>query len=338
MRSATAGGITLIDLEPTAADFRAEFVAGLRQRPRKLPCKFFYDERGAALFDDICELPEYYLTRTELEILGNNLEAIRHFCGASCVLVEPGSGSSQKTRLLLDALEEPATYVPIDISRAHLQRTALALQHEYPGLKIVPFCADYAQAIQLPAPAVEGSRNVIFFPGSTIGNFEPDDATAFLQHMASWCEPGDRLLIGVDLEKDRQVVLPAYNDARGITAAFNLNLLARANRELGANFILEHFSHEAVYDVTQGRIEMHLVSARRQTVVIGHERAVFEAGERIVTEHSYKYEPAHFIEVADAADWSAIQQWSDAREWFGVFAFELREKYAGVIQADFRPV
>jgi dimethylhistidine N-methyltransferase len=320
----SAGGITLTDFEPTAADFRTEMIAGLRRRPRRLPSKFFYDERGSVLFNRICDLPEYYPTRTEFGILRKNLEAIREFCGAECMLVELGSGSGRKTRLVLAALENPAAYVPIDISRAHLQRAATRLQDDYPILEILPICADYAQAIRLPESWIQPARNVVFFPGSTIGNFEPSEVTMFLRHIASWCQPGDRLIVGVDLEKGRELLEPAYNDADGITAAFNLNLLARANRELRANFILDQFSHDAVYNPVHGRIEMHLISTRRQTVMIGDERVEFEPGEQIVTEFSYKFRPGHFVELAGAAGWSMLRRWSDPREWFSVFGLELQ--------------
>lgn len=323
MRPETAGDIALTDLEPSAADFRAEFVAGLKQRPRRLPCKFFYDARGSALFDQICELPEYYPTRTELGILEQQMPAIAAFCGPDCLLVELGSGSSRKTRLLLDHLATPGGYVPIDISRAHLQQAALGLAAEYPALEILPVCADYAQAISLPRPESDVGRRVIFFPGSTIGNFEPEHASDFLRHIATWCEPGDRMIVGVDLAKPSRWVEPAYNDSRGVTAAFNLNLLARANTELGANFRPGRFAHRAVYDPRAGRIEMLLISTEKQTVEIDGERFDFAAGERVVTEFSYKYRPGQFERVAAAGGWSMVERWTDPRAWFGVFALEL---------------
>jgi dimethylhistidine N-methyltransferase len=323
MRVERAGGVTLTDFEPTAADFRAEVIAGLRCRPRRLPCKFFYDERGSALFDEICTLPEYYPTRTEMSILERNLPAITQFCGSGSLFVELGSGSSRKTRLLLDHLERPAGYVPIDISRLHLQTAAAAVAEAYPGLEVLPVCADYAQSIRLPVPESAPQRNVIFFPGSTIGNFEPRDATTFLAHIASWCRPGDRLLIGVDLEKPRRWLEPAYDDARGVTAAFNLNLLLRANTELGANFDLDQFSHQAIYDARHGRIEMRLISACTQRVEIDSEVFDFEAGDTIVTEYSYKYRPGDFEHIAAEANWHLVKRWTDPRAWFGVFAFTL---------------
>lgn len=324
MRTETAGTRTVADFAPSAADFRAEFVAGLKRRPRRLPCKFFYDERGSALFDRICELPEYYPTRTELGILEQNAAAIAGFCGPECLLVELGSGSSRKTRVLLDELETPAGYVPVDISRTHLHEAATRLAIEYPGLEIMPVCADYAQSLRLPSGEAGCRRKVIFFPGSTIGNFEPEEASAFLRRIATWCEPGDRLVVGVDLAKPREQVEPAYNDSQGVTAAFNLNLLRRANAELGANFRLEAFSHRAVYNAGKGRIEMHLISDERQSVEIDDERFTIGKGERIVTEFSYKYRRGQFDRIAAAANWKVVTRWSDEREWFGVFAFELQ--------------
>lgn len=322
MKLANGDAIALMDCAPAAADFRAEFLAGLGMRPRRLPCKFFYDARGSALFDRICQLPEYYPTRTELGILTANIQALAKFCGPRCRLIELGSGSSVKTRRLLEALESPAGYVPIDISRSHLVQTAAALAAEYPQLEILPVCADYAEPLRLPDTQAPASRSVIFFPGSTIGNLEPREAEAFLRRIATGCRAGDRMLIGVDLEKPRDVLVAAYNDASGVTAAFNLNLLVRANRELGASFALEQFSHEAVYDAEQGRIEMHLRSAVEQRVAIADTAFTFAAGERIVTEYSYKYRPDRFIGVAHRAGWSIAECWSDPREWFAVFALE----------------
>lgn len=318
----TAGGPKLTDFHPTAADFRTEIVAGLQDRPRHLPCKFLYDERGSALFSEICTLPEYYPTRTEMSILRRDVGPIVEFCGAHCLLVELGSGNSSKTRLLLENLDHPAAYVPIDISRTQLQLAATALAQEHPTLEILPICADYAQRIQLPRPEAQPQRNVIFFPGSTIGNFEPSAAIDFLRHITAWCRRSDRLVIGVDLAKPRKHVEPAYNDSRGITAAFNLNLLVRANEELGANFRIDRFSHCAVYREAGQRIEMFLISKCDQTVQIGNDRFCFTKGERILTEYSYKYAPEAFERLAATAHWKVIHRWSDPRGWFGVFGLE----------------
>lgn len=325
MKSATvAGSRALLDLKPSAADLRTEFCAGLRARPRRLPCKFFYDDRGSRLFDRICELPEYYPTRTECGILADNAAAIAQRCGPGCLLVELGSGSSVKTRLLLDKLERPAGYMPVDISHTHLERAAAALARDYVALDILPVCADYRDVRRLPIDSFSAQRTTIFFPGSTIGNLEPADAAAFLRRIAVGCRAGDLLLIGVDLAKRRDLLEPAYNDASGVTAAFNRNLLERANRELGADFRVNAFAHEAIYNAGEGRIEMHLVSRRAQTVTIDGERYTFAPGERITTEYSYKYQPDVFVRLARTAGWDMAESWSDRRGWFGVFAFQLR--------------
>jgi dimethylhistidine N-methyltransferase len=314
--------IQLTDLEPSAADFRAEVIRGLRRRPRRLPCKFFYDERGSQLFDQICELPEYYPTRTELAILDEYAGEIAAVCGERARLVELGSGSSRKTRLLLDALVEPAAYVPIDISRVHLLEATASLAQWYPNLPILPVCADYAQPLRLPRPEEHFNRTTVYFPGSTIGNFEPLEARDFLRHIGTWCARGDRLLVGIDLDKPSSILEPAYNDAQGVTAAFNLNLLRRANDELGATFQLRQFRHEAIYDRRRGRIEMHLVSLAPQRVELAGEMYAFAAGERIITEYSYKYRLPQFVQLARAAGWSMLKHWTDDQQWFGIVALE----------------
>ena len=311
----------VLDLAPTPANFQSEFLAGLKRHPKTLPCKFFYDERGSTLFDDICELEEYYLTRTETKILRDNVEEISALCGSDCVLIELGSGRSSKTRLLLDHLETPVAYVPIDISRRHLLRAAEALNGDYFPLQVLPICADYNQPLKLPIPARIPKRKVIFYPGSTIGNFEPQPAAAFLRRLATWCQPGDGLLIGVDLQKSRDILRAAYNDARGVTAAFNLNLLLRANGELGASFNLEQFRHRAIYDEVNGRIEMHLVSQCRQRVVLAGEEIHFEKGEFVTTEYSYKYREEGFRAFAGAAGWQAQRTWIDEGRLFSVHYF-----------------
>lgn len=324
MNQGSGAPAELVDYEPTAADFRAEVLAGLRTRPRSLPCKYLYDGRGSRLFDRICELPEYYPTRTEIGILSTHQSAIARRCGGECLLVELGSGSGTKTRLLLDALDRPAGYVPIDISRSHLLQSAAAIAEEYPRLPILPVCADYAQPLRVPKPDRPVRRTLVFFPGSTIGNFEPAAATRFLSRVAAWCHRGDQLLIGVDLEKDRRVLEAAYNDASGVTAAFNLNLLTRANEELGADFALDRFRHEAIYNAAEKRVEMHLVSTCAQDVRIGTERFSFQEGGRIVTEYSYKYPPEEFERLAHSAGWTTLDRWMDPRGWFGVFMFDVR--------------
>jgi dimethylhistidine N-methyltransferase len=318
MKTELCREVILSDFEPTSDTFEAEFIAGLKRDPKILPCKFFYDQRGSQLFDRICELDEYYLTRTETKILRDNISEIAELCGAECFLVELGSGQSSKTRLLLDHLERPAAYVPIDISRRHLVRAAQGLNGDYYGLEILPVCADYIQPLMLPVPARRPKRRVIFFPGSTIGNFEPAQAISFLRRIANWCEPGDGLLIGVDLQKNEKLLHAAYNDSQGVTAAFNLNLLQRANRDLGANFLLDQFRHRAIYDRTHSRIEMQLVSECSQSVQMGGEEIDFRRGEFVTTEYSYKYTRESFSELALKAGWQCKQVWLDDSDLFSV--------------------
>lgn len=318
MNEALPDTLPLLDLAPETDSFLEEVVAGLA-RPRKtLPSKFFYDERGSRLFDRICELDEYYLTRTELALMETHAEAMAARLGPGCLLVEYGSGSSIKTRILLDHLADPAGYVPIDISREHLLRSAADLSAAYPGLPVRPVCADYTQTLTLPDPGGPVRRTVVYFPGSTIGNFEPEEARAFLVQAARVCGPGGALLIGVDLQKDRAVLEAAYNDAEGVTAAFNKNVLARINAELGADFDLDAFDHRAVYDAALGRIEMHLVSLRDQCARVGAHRFAFRRGETICTEYSHKYTLDGFARLAAEAGFAVEQVWTDARDYFSV--------------------
>lgn len=311
-------------VERTLADFASpqnlemEFLHGLAQKPKRLPCKLFYDERGSALFDQICELDEYYPTRTETQILSENMDEIAACCGADCLLVELGSGSSHKTRRLLEHLENPAAYVPIDISQRHLMNAAAKLRRDFFPLEVLPLCADYSETLELPTPTKTPERKVTFFPGSTIGNFEPQQARRFLERIASWSDPGDGLLIGVDLAKEKEILERAYNDSRGITAAFNLNLLRRANRELAADFQLNQFRHRAIYNEACCRIEMHLVSLFQQLVHLENREICFDANEPIVTEYSYKYRLESFRQLACAAGWRPVKTWTDPRRWFSV--------------------
>jgi dimethylhistidine N-methyltransferase len=304
---------------PGPDHMRAEVLAGLGRRRKRLPCKYFYDAAGSRLFDEICQLDEYYLTRTELAIMHRHAAEMCDAIGSNALLVEYGSGSSTKTRVLLDHLRSPAGYVPIDISGEHLTMSAEALARAYPGLDVLPVCADYTRALHLPEPATSPARRVVYFPGSTIGNFEPDDALDFLRSIARVCGGGGGLLVGVDLKKDPAVLHAAYNDARGVTAAFNLNLLARLNGELGADFDLDAFAHYAFYNPRPGRIEMHLLSRCRQTVSFGGaEFVTFEEGESVFTESSYKYACADFARLARKAGFSPKQIWTDADRKFSV--------------------
>jgi len=308
-------------LEPPSAfssAFHADVVTGLNGSPKSLPCKYFYDELGCRLFDRICELPEYYPTRTELGIMRAHAREMASLVGSESLLVELGSGSSQKTRVLLDQLPHLHGYVPVDISRDYLERAREELGREYPHLLVAPVRADYSRPFALPREARGARRTIVYFPGSTLGNLPTAEARRFLTRLLPICGRSGGLLIGVDLQKERTVVEAAYNDAAGVTAAFNLNLLVRINRELGANFDLSRFSHRAFYEPGHGRIEMHLVSSARQSVRIGERSFAFEGGEPIVTEYSYKYSLDGFRQLAGSAGFDVRRVWTDERGWFGV--------------------
>lgn len=309
----------LQNLEPSTSEFRASVVAGLSAPRKTLPCKFFYDAEGSRLFDRICELPEYYPTRTELSILETRAGAIAGFIGPQSRLVEFGSGAGIKIRLLLAALERPAAYVPVDISRQHLIAASADLARDFPGLRIAPICADYTRPFALAAiPGVTPRVNAGFFPGSTIGNFSPEEATLFLGRTRRLLGRGAAMIIGVDLPKDEGILHAAYNDAACVTAKFNLNLLHRINRELGGTFRVEDFAHRASWNPVLGRIEMHLVSRRRQTVEIGGQHFTFGADETIHTESSYKYSLDQFRALAGAAGYLPADAWTDDHGLFSV--------------------
>ncbi len=309
------------DLQPGADDFRAAVIAGLSKSQKALPCRFLYDAKGSALFDAICDLPEYYPTRTEMGILRDNAAAIADHMGADTQLVELGSGSSTKVRILLDALELPHSYVPIDISREHLTTAAQGIQDAYPDLRVEAICADFSQDIRLPPHL---ARRLGFYPGSTIGNFTPPEAQVFLSQWNKRLAPGAAMLIGVDLRKDAAILEPAYDDAQGVTAAFSLNLLGRANRELGADFDLGQFRHEARYEVDVGRVAIHLRSLADQTVRIGDEAFFVAQGEAIHIEDSWKYSLEGFRDLARAAGFSPLDYWIDADNLFSVHLLETR--------------
>ena len=315
---ATAPRLEIQDFAPEPADFRADLLAGLRAERKSIPCKYFYDERGSQLFERICELEEYYPTRTELAITREHADEMAACLGPRRLLIEYGSGSSAKTRILLDRMEDPAGYVPIDISREHLEHAARDLDRAYPDLEVLPVCADYTGDYALPEPSGPVRSAAVYFPGSTIGNFAPRAARDFLSHIGEVCGQGGGLLIGVDLKKDRAVLERAYDDAEGVTAAFNKNLLRRANREAGADFELGAFQHVAVYDDVAGRVEMHLESTRDQRVRIGTDAVFLAKGERIHTEDSYKYDLEGFAALADAAGFSVHSVWTDPERLFSV--------------------
>lgn len=308
-------------VEPGVADFGRALVAGLRTVPKRVPCKYLYDAEGSALFERICDLPEYYPTRTELGLLEHHADEIARHIGDDAELVEFGAGSGVKVRLLLDALARPRAYVPIDISGPHVRAAAGRLAADYPGLAVRPLVADYTRPFRLPALAAGARRRVGFFPGSTIGNFAPDEAVRFLLR-ASRLLKGGGLLVGVDLVKDPAVLHAAYNDAAGVTAAFNRNLLARANRELDADFELDRFAHYAFYHPLAQRIEMHLVSLEHQQVRVAGEKFVFAAGEALHTEDSYKYTVDGFRALAMRAGFVPAAVWSDPQQRFSLHWLE----------------
>ncbi|MBO9513402.1 MAG: L-histidine N(alpha)-methyltransferase [Variovorax sp.] len=299
------------------SDFARELHAGLSQETRSISPKFFYDVAGSALFDRICELPEYYPTRTELRILTECAPEIAAQIGPQAEIVEFGAGSLTKVRLLLDALEAPRRYVPIDISGEHLAAAAERLRADYPRLSVQPMVADYTMPLVLPSREKGGGQRVGFFPGSTLGNFTPEEALAFLQ-LACRLLRGGGLLVGVDLVKDPALLHAAYNDAQGVTAAFNLNLLQRANRELDTDFDLDGFTHAAFYNAPRRRIEMHLVSRTDQTVTLDGQRFRFEEGETIHTENSHKFTIEGLRALAVRAGFRPAAVWTDPERLFSV--------------------
>lgn len=303
---------------PPKGQFLRDVVEGLNQPQKRLPSKYFYDERGSRLFERICRLAEYYPTRTEVDIIQFRIDEIGSKLGPQCILVEYGSGSSLKTEILLDHLESPAAYVPVDISLEHLEQTAARLAEKYPDLAVLPVCADFTQPFELPPLAESGLRRVVFFPGSTIGNFTPPEAVRILRQIGATCGPDGGLLIGVDLQKDVAVLERAYNDRAGVTAEFNRNILKHINRELGADFHTDQFRHYAFYNDCDARIEMHLVSETDQTVRIREHTFHFARGETIHTENSHKYSRAQFEKLAAQAGFKVDQVWTDPRELFSV--------------------
>jgi L-histidine N-alpha-methyltransferase len=317
---AFADSTAVLDQEPANAlagvdRFRALVLEGLARPDKRLPTEFFYDERGSALFDAICDLPEYYVTRTELALMAEYAGAMADAVGPGASIIELGSGSSTKSRLLLDALDRPRSYVPVDISREHLEATAVGLRRQYPAIEILPVAGDFMRP--LPLPAVPAPR-VVYFPGSTIGNFERPRAIALLESMRQMAGPGGAVLIGIDLMKSPTILEPAYDDAAGVTAEFNLNLLHRINRELGADFEPMRFRHRAFVDDAQSRVVMTLVSTCAQIVTVAGQRFRFRDGESIVTEYSHKYRPHDFALMARAAGLRVDRAWTDERQWFAV--------------------
>jgi dimethylhistidine N-methyltransferase len=314
---------TFHDLAPGEESFRDAVLNGFGRTPKSIPCKFFYDARGSALFEAICRLPEYYLTRTEVAILKQNAPAIAAQIGPHSRLIEFGSGASTKARILLRALDRPAAYVPVDISREHLRDAAISLAEDFPSLPVVAVCADYTRAFPLPPLPGPSGKRVGFFPGSTIGNFEPDAAVDFLANYARVLGPGGEMLIGVDLKKDPAILEAAYNDRAGITAAFNLNLIERINRDLDGDLDIGRFEHVAFYNEAEGRIEIYIRSLANQEAWIAGTPILFTKGELIHTEYSYKYSVAEFRALARRAGFSPVDTWTDPAQLFSVHYFRL---------------
>lgn len=291
---------------------------GLGRAQKTLSPKFFYDQAGSELFDAITETPEYYPTRTELGIMNDNMAEIVAQIGPRASLIEFGAGNSMKTRALLKNLNDLAVYVPVDISETFLYESAESLREEFPGLEVLPVAADFTREFDLPSPTIMPERNIVFFPGSTIGNFRPEEALELLKVMRAEAKEGGGLLIGVDLKKDPAVLERAYNDAAGITAAFNLNMLTHLNREFGSDFATEYFSHRAIYNEALGRIEMHLISEKAQTVTVGGESFEFEKGEYILSECSHKYSIEDFGNLAARAGFNVEHVWTDPKNYFSM--------------------
>lgn len=314
--------VHLFDHKPGTTDQKTELMKGLSRKPRSIHPKFFYDAHGSALFDRITRQPEYYPTRTERSILRSAAEEIAECLGPGSILIEPGSGSSEKVELLLGAADL-AGYVPMDISVEHLCQAAERLTRQWPELPIYAISGDYSDGFELP-PQLPEARKVAFYPGSTLGNFEPTQAQYFLSQLRQLVGDDGGLLIGIDRDKDPAILNAAYNDAAGITAAFNRNILKHANRLLDADFDPERFEHLAFFNPDLSRIEMHLISCTEQTVRTDTEHLHFGCGEHIHTENSYKYSPDSFLQLAHAAGFELRQQWTDCNAWFAVYYLDTR--------------
>lgn len=304
------------DYAPQHGDFLTDVLAGFSVNPKSISPKYFYDRRGSELFDEICKQPEYYPTRTEISILQSNANEIAELIGSDCLLVELGSGASEKVRLLFESLE-PVSYMGVDISREFLLKSTQRLAQDYPWLEVHAVCADFSH--QLSLPEHPHSRNLVaFYPGSSIGNFEPKQAVCFLKQLSRALGNGGKLLIGVDLKKDKRVLDAAYNDAAKITEAFNLNLAHRVRDELNSDIDPECFHHHAFYNVEQGRVEMHLVSERDQTINICDNVFTLDRNESIHTENSYKYHIDEFEALALSANFTVDNVWTDPEQLFSV--------------------
>lgn len=310
---------TALSADPQHEQFLADVRVGLSRPQKQLPPKYFYDEAGSRLFDRITELDEYYPTRTELAITRTYAAEMARACGENCLLVELGAGSLTKVRLLIEKLERPAGYVPVDVSGEHLRAAANRLARGFPKLAVEPVVADFTAPFALPS--LPAAKRAVYFPGSTIGNFEPREADSLFARVASLVGVGGGLLLGIDLQKNVDVLERAYNDSRGVTAAFNRNVLARMNRELGADFDADAFRHYAFYNRDRHRIEMHLVSTRDQVVRIGDTAFAFRAGESIHTENSYKFHVPALADRMARRGWRLDSHWTDADRFFAVLFF-----------------
>ena len=310
-------------MTPTSDTLFEDFVAGFQQRPKRLPSKYFYDAEGSRLFDAICELPEYYPTRTEIGIMATYRQEIAQAIGPEAVIVEYGSGSGEKTRHLLSSLERPRAYIPVEISQTALGASVARLREAFPGMHIDSVCADYTQPVELPEIARQpDQRRVVYFPGSTIGNFPSSQAREFLHMMREQVGRQGSVLIGIDLRKDPAILHAAYNDAAGVTAKFNKNIVARINRELGTAIDLEALHHYAPYNPVEGRIEMYLYSDEDQVIQLGDHELLWAAGESVLTEYSNKYKVSEFAQLARGAGLELKRVWTDEDKLFGVLYLE----------------
>jgi dimethylhistidine N-methyltransferase len=318
MNSKESKKIQFQDSNPGQDYFLTEVISGLQKPQKELPCKYFYDERGSLLYERICNLDEYYLPRMEMTIMESHIEEMVELLERHILLIEYGSGNCTKTHKLLDNLHDLVAYVPVDICREQLLHVTKELTSAYTQLKIFPVCADFTHDFELPTVNQPFHRRIVYFPGSTIGNFEPAQAKHLLENIARICHPGGGLLIGVDLKKDPTVLHRAYNDKQGITAAFNLNLLERINRELDCDFQLDCFEHYAFYNPRESRVEMHLISMEDQAVHLDDVTIPFGRGESIWTESSYKYNLNEFEQIAVAAGFKVGHVWTDEQQWFSI--------------------
>ncbi len=310
--------LKLTDLQPTPDDITGDVLAGLSRTPKRLPSKYFYDRRGSELFEEITRQPEYYLTRVELALLEASAMEISDVVGPRAHVVEYGSGSGRKTRILLDSLDDPVAYTPIEISRSALLASVERLGREFDDIELLPVCADFSQPVAIPEPERQAEHAFVFFPGSTIGNFTEPEALRLLRAMHQTMGARGGALIGIDLQKSPAIIERAYNDAAGVTAAFTLNLLARLNRDIGSDFDLDGFQHRAVYVADAGRIETFLDSRKAQVVTVEGQRFDFAAGEAMQVEYSHKYTDAGFAALAASAGMRVVRGWNDTNDWFGL--------------------